>query len=162
VDAVYGDALWIDAAGRYLRAKREMDFSRFVLLFDHNYIPQPSMFWRRSLYEAVGGLDERFELAMDADLWERFSTRTRIAHLPVYLSCMRWYETQKTRARRADALRENALLRARESYPLRASALRLCARALRLGAKLRAGGYAARVPDAHLDWLRRVAPPVAA
>jgi glycosyltransferase involved in cell wall biosynthesis len=159
VDALYGDALWIDAEGRYLRPKREMDFSRFVLLYDHNYIPQPSMFWRRSLYEAVGGLDPRFELAMDADLWERFSARTRIVHLPVYLSCMRWYASQKTRARRADALRENAKLRERQRYPLRASALQLCARALRIGAKLRAGGYAASVPPAHLGWLRRISAP---
>jgi glycosyltransferase involved in cell wall biosynthesis len=162
VAALYGDALWIDAEGRFLRPKREIDFNRFVLLYDHNYIPQPSMFWRRSLYEAVGGLDERFELAMDADLWERFSARTRIAHLPAYLSCMRYYADQKTRARRDDALRENALIRAREPLPMRGSALRLCARALRVGAKLRAGGYAAPVPDAHLDWLRRIAAPRAA
>ena len=79
VAAAYGDALWIDAGGRLLRPKREIDFSRFVLLHDHNYIPQPSMFWRRSLYDAVGGLDARFDLAMDADLWERFSASTRIA-----------------------------------------------------------------------------------
>lgn len=159
VNAVYGDALWIDAGGRLLRPKREIEFNRFVLLYDHNYIPQPSMFWRRSLYEAVGGLDARFELAMDADLWERFSARTRIVHLPVYLSCMRHYPKQKTRARRADALRENALIRAREPFPLRSSALRLCARALRIGAKLRAGGYGAPVPAEHREWLRRVAPP---
>jgi glycosyltransferase involved in cell wall biosynthesis len=157
VGAVYGDALWIDEAGNFLRPKREMDFSRFVLLHDHNYIPQPSMFWRRSLYEAVGGLDERFDLAMDADLWERFSTRTQIAHLPAYLSCMRFYPQQKTRARRADALREDALIRARDASG--SGARRLCARALRIAAKLRAGGYAAAVPAEHLDWLRHRATP---
>ena len=159
VHALYGDALWIDAEGRYLRPKREIDFNRFVMLYDHNYIPQPSMFWRRSLYEAVGGLDERFELAMDADLWERFSARTRIMHLPAYLSGMRYYVDWKTCAQRADALREKAQIREREPLPIRASALRLCARALRIGAKLRARGHAAPVPDAHLDWLRRRARP---
>src|ERR1700744_2763520 len=30
VAAVYGDALWIDAQGAYIRPKREMGFSRFV------------------------------------------------------------------------------------------------------------------------------------
>jgi glycosyltransferase involved in cell wall biosynthesis len=159
VDAVYGDALWIDAEGRFLRPKREIGFSRFVLLHDHNYIPQPSMFWRRSLYEAVGGLDARFELAMDADLWERFSARARIEHMPAYLSCMRWYPAQKTRARRTEALAEDARIRMREAPLASARTLRLCARALRVAAKLRAGGYAARVPSAHLDWLRRNAAP---
>jgi len=166
VAAVYGDALWIDADGRFLRPKRESGFNRFVLLHDHNYIPQPSMFWRRSLYEAVGGLDARFELAMDADLWERFSARTRIVHIPVYLSCMRYYAAQKTRARRADALRECTAIRARDRRGAapgsRGLALRLAARCLRIAEKLRAGGYAPRVPAEHLDWLRRAAAPQSA
>jgi glycosyltransferase involved in cell wall biosynthesis len=157
VAAVYGDALWIDGEGRFLRPKREMAFSRFVLLHDHNYIPQPSMFWRRSLYEAVGGLDARFDLAMDADLWERFSAHGRIAHIPVYLSCMRYYPNQKTRARRGDALREDAAIRARDTARGHRPDLRLVARAMRVAAKLRAGGYAAAVPNEHLQWLQRVA-----
>jgi glycosyltransferase involved in cell wall biosynthesis len=158
VSAVYGDALWIDGEGRFLRPKREMSFSRFVLLHDHNYIPQPSMFWRRDLYEAVGGLDARFDLAMDADLWERFSARARIDHIPAYLSCMRFYPDQKTRSRRNDALREDAVIRARDARRLSGRALRLCARAFRVAAKLRAGGYTPRVPAEHLDWLRHMAP----
>lgn len=153
ISAVYGDALWIDGEGRFLRPKREMAFSRFVLLHDHNYIPQPSMFWRRSLYDAVGGLDARFDLAMDADLWERFSAHTTIAHLPAYLSCMRYYPNQKTRSRRNDALREDAAIRARAGARL--AGLRLLARAWRVAAKLRAGGYASAVPTEHLHWLQR-------
>lgn len=158
VMAAYGDALWIDAEGRFLRPKKEMNFSRFVLLHDHNYIPQPSMFWRRSLYQAVGGLDPRFELAMDSDLWARFSALTRIAHIPGYLSCMRFYTQQKTRARRGEALCEDSIIRVRATRraapPRRRLALRLAARALRIVAKLRAGGYAAAVPREHLRWLQ--------
>ena len=162
VDALYGDALWIGADGHLLRPKRESGFNRFVLLHDHNYIPQPSMFWRRSLYEAVGGLDARFDLAMDADLWERFSTRTRIAHLRRYLSCMRFHAQQKTRARRPDALREDAIIRARAAGRAPRPLLRLAARGLRIANKLLAGGYTAAVPAEHLEWLRRWAAPRAA
>src|SRR5262245_18779468 len=112
--AAYGDALWIDGAGRFLRPKKEMDFSRFVFLHDHNYVPQPSMFWRSTLYEAVSGLDPEFDLAMDADLWERFSERTRIGHIPAYLSCMRFYPQQKTRSRKTEGRREDGIIRARD------------------------------------------------
>ena len=161
VMAVYGDALWIDADGRLLRPKKEMAFNRFVLLHDHNYIPQPSMFWRRSLYEAVRGLDPRFDLAMDADLWERFSARTRIAHMPRYLSCMRFYPEQKTRSRRAEGRREDGAIRQRDaaSAPraFTAAALRIMARCLRVGAKAAAGGYTARVPTEQLAWLEQCA-----
>ena len=161
VMAVYGDALWIDAEGRLLRPKKEMAFNRFVMLYDHNYIPQPSMFWRRSLYEAVRGLDPRFDLAMDADLWERFSARTRIAHMPRYLSCMRFYPEQKTRSRRAEGRREDGAIRQRDaaSAPraFTAAALRIMARCLRVGAKAAAGGYTARVPKEQLAWLEQCA-----
>lgn len=158
VDAVYGDSLWIDAEGNYLRPKKEIGFNRFVLLFDHNYISQPSMFWRRRLYERVGGLDPRFNLAMDNDLWERFSRHGKIGHIPAYLSCMRYYPEQKTRALRGKGTIEDAEIRSRS--PLAASALlrpalRPAARALRIISKLVAGGYTARPPVAIVEALER-------
>jgi glycosyltransferase involved in cell wall biosynthesis len=73
VEWVFGDALWIDAQGKALRAKKEMQWSSAVFLFDHNYLAQPSVFWRRGLFERAGGLDDRWNLAMDADLWLRFA-----------------------------------------------------------------------------------------
>lgn len=149
VYAVYGDSLWIDGAGRYLRPKKEMDFKRFAFLFDHNYISQPSMFWRRSLYEMVGGLDPRFNLAMDADLWERFSRHTKIAHVPVYLSCMRYYPEQKTRAMRPKSLSEYNEIRSRSNIaiPQLWPVLRVPARAQRFLFKLLSGGYSANPPS---------------
>lgn len=159
--AVYGDALWIDAGGRLLRPKREIAFNRFVFLHDHNYVPQPSMFWRRELYQAVGGLDPAFDLAMDADLWERFSRRARIEHIARYLSCMRFYPEQKTRSRRAGQALEDACIRRRARHgpqgALGERLLRLTARCLRVAGKAAAGGYGARVPRGHVQWLERCA-----
>jgi glycosyltransferase involved in cell wall biosynthesis len=157
VAAVYGDALWIDEAGRLLRPKKEIGFNRFVFRYAHNYIPQPSMFWRRKLYAAVGGLDPRFDVAMDGDLWDRFATHTRIEHLPRFLSCMRFYASQKTRALRSRARAEDADVRYRAAtslgrhltYPLKHAA----ARTLRCVLKLAAGSYGASVPEEHLTWL---------
>jgi glycosyltransferase involved in cell wall biosynthesis len=155
--AVYGDSLWIDSEGRFLRAKKEMPFNRFVFLYDHNYIPQPSMFWRRSLYEETGGLDTRFNLAMDNDLWERFSERTRISYIPQYLSCMRFYPEQKTRCMRTEGRFEDSLIRHRHPphrqtrlvYPL----LHVVAKLTRVAMKGMAGGYGADVPVEYLQWL---------
>jgi glycosyltransferase involved in cell wall biosynthesis len=157
IEAVYGDALWIDAEGAFLRPKKEIDFSRFVYLFDHNYIAQPAMFWRRGLYERVGGLDARFNLAMDNDLWERFSRQTRIAHLPDYLACMRYYPAQKTRALHKHAQAEDARIRSRSPLakaPL-LPLLRLLARGQRIASKLWQGGYDAEAPEALIAALER-------
>ncbi|HYG32610.1 MAG TPA: glycosyltransferase family 2 protein [Methylophilaceae bacterium] len=157
VDAVYGDSLWIDGDGNFIRPKKEMGFRRLAFLFDHNYISQPSMFWRRSLYEKVGGLDARFNLAMDADLWERFSQHTKIAHIPAYLSCMRYYPEQKTRAMHGRSLEEYDEIRSRASIPMRAlwPVLRIVGRAERVLCKLATGGYSARVPEKLIAALQR-------
>lgn len=155
--AVYGDALWIDVAGRLLRPKKEMHFSRFVLRHDHNYIPQPSMFWRSRLYASVRGLDARFDLAMDADLWDRFSAVTRIEHIPRYLSCMRRYEQQKTRSRRREGRVEDGIIRWRgrpAAHRARWPWLyRMAARCVRVASRIRAGCYWARVPADLRAWL---------
>lgn len=161
VVATYGDALWIDDRGRFLRPKREMGFNRFVFLHDHNYVPQPSMFWRREAYEAVGGLDPAFDLAMDADLWERFSRQGRVGHMRRYLSCMRFYPEQKTRSRRDDSTLEHRLIGRRDGGRPRGAltqgALHVAARCLRVASKALAGGYGARVPQEHLAWLEQCA-----
>lgn len=157
VDAVYGDALWIDDAGHYLRPKKEMDFHRFAFLFDHNYIPQPSMFWRKRLYDEVGGLDARFNLAMDADLWERFSRHTKITHLPVYLSCMRYYPAQKTRAMRPQGEMEYNKIRQRSAFHQASWQpwLYWLAKAQRMLCKLAAGGYLAKPSASVIAALKR-------
>jgi glycosyltransferase involved in cell wall biosynthesis len=157
VDAVYGDALWIDRSGKLIRPKKEIPFSRFMLRFDHNYVPQPSMFWRRSLFDKVGGLDPRFSLAMDSDLWDRFSQATRIAHIPAFLSCMRFYPEQKTRALRPTAQVEDSEIRNRSRWagsPL-GGGLRRVARAQRCLTKLMAGAYSRNVPTEIVQNLER-------
>jgi glycosyltransferase involved in cell wall biosynthesis len=157
IDAVYGDALWIDRSGSLIRPKKEIGFSRFMLRFDHNYVPQPSMFWRRRLFDKVGGLDSRFNLAMDSDLWDRFSQVTRIAHVPAYLSCMRFYPEQKARALRPEALAEDGEIRSRSRWAASpfGSGLRLAARAQRCLTKLAVGGYRSAVPADVVSSLER-------
>ena len=146
VDAVYGDSLWIDSTGRYLRPKKEIGFNRFAFLFDHNYISQPSMFWRKRLYDKVNGLDASFNLAMDADLWERFSRHTKIAHIPQYISCMRYYPEQKTRALKPKGLLEDRKIRQRSGVALSTlhPILSPLAKSVRIVMKILAGGYRAK------------------
>jgi glycosyltransferase involved in cell wall biosynthesis len=158
-DWVYGDAIWIDGTGQPIRTKREMGWNRHVFLFDHNYLAQPSVFWRRRLYDAAGGLDRSFNLAMDSDLWLRFSRIAKPHHLARYLSCMRFYPEQKTRALKPNGMREDELLRRREAPTLAKlprAPMHLLARAQRFAAKAVNGGYTATVPAHLLPWLRQM------
>jgi len=144
VQFVYGDALWIDTEGRILKPKKEIPFNRFIWLYDYNYIPQPSAFWRRELYEVVGGLDPRFDLAMDADLWIRFAERTRPVHVRRIWSRMRLYPEQKNQRLRAISDNEDEIIRSRylpkePSWQRRVK--KNLAKGLRVGWKLLGGCY---------------------
>lgn len=141
---VYGDSTWIDAEGRPFKPKREHRWSRFVWMYDHNFIPQPSAFWRSDLYHEVGGLDRQFDLAMDADLWIRFADATHPRHVRRPWSRMRFYPDQKNTRLRAASGAEGRAIRARYVLPRsrpRAKLRRTTARVLRVGLKVLAGGY---------------------
>lgn len=141
---LYGDSIWIDRDGHPLRPKNEIPFNRFIWTYDYNYFPQPSTFWRRDLYEQVGGLDVQFNLALDSDLWAKFATVTRPRHIPRVLSRMRFYPEQKNQRLRADSNREDWIIRQRYvgDVSLRTRRInKLIAKALRIVWKLGTGCY---------------------
>lgn len=144
VQFIYGDALWIDTEGKVLKPKKEIPFNWFIWLYDHNYIPQPSAFWRRELYEAVGGLDPRFDLAMDADLWARFAERTKPVHIRRIWSRMRLYPEQKNQRLRALSNQEDEIIRKRyivDGFPFQRRLKRVAAKVARVSWKLLWGCY---------------------
>lgn len=53
------------------------------------YLQQESMFWRRSLWDRVGGLDLRYSLAADFDLWTRFAMHADLIPVDVPLAAFR-------------------------------------------------------------------------
>ena len=65
VEVVYGDVVEIDEAGGILRAVRTPNFNRLALLARGISVPQPTTFFRRRVYEQVGGLDETLNWNMD-------------------------------------------------------------------------------------------------
>jgi GT2 family glycosyltransferase len=51
------------------------------LLAHPTNLAQPATFFRASTYREIGGLDRRFDLAMDVDLWLRLAKQGRIVFL---------------------------------------------------------------------------------
>lgn len=98
VDVVYGHRVLID--------ENDLDIGRWVLPQHNNavlswadYIPQETLFWRRSLWEKVGGIDESFKFAMDWDLILRFrDAGAKFKRLPKFIGAFRIHPSQKTSA----------------------------------------------------------------
>lgn len=97
VDVVYGNRLIINEEGqeigRWILPKHNSELLSWV-----DYIPQETLFWRRSIWDKIGGhLDESFQFAMDWDLLVRFrDAGAQFAHLPWFLGAFRVHQSQKT------------------------------------------------------------------
>jgi glycosyltransferase involved in cell wall biosynthesis len=100
---VFGECRYVDQGGALvfehsgaITARPPLGLAEWVTCWKRYPAPQPSVFWRRSLQEAVGSLDESFRYAMDYDLFLRFAERARFTHIPRALSTFRLHEASKT------------------------------------------------------------------
>jgi GT2 family glycosyltransferase len=146
VDVLYAHRIIIDEdgqeVGRWILPPHDGEAIR-----NFDYVPQETLFWRKSLYEAVGGINQSFHFAMDWDLLLRFiQVGARFRRVPYFLACFRVHNKQKTHTlSELVGKHEKARLMAREhpagrnskrvqelqdSYRLRSS---LCATLLKCG-----------------------------
>jgi glycosyltransferase involved in cell wall biosynthesis len=97
VALVYGNADYIDARGNLIAPCAHIEpFNYRRLLYYSDYIVQPAAFFRRSTFEAAGGLDASLNWTMDYDLWLKIARRFKIAYLPQLLAHYRWLDNNKT------------------------------------------------------------------
>ena len=103
VDVVYGDRIIIDENGLEIGRWMLPPYSGKLLSWI-DYVPQETLFWRRSVWERIGGkLDANFQFAMDWDLLIRFrDCGARIAHMPRFIGAFRVHPAQKTSAQIKD------------------------------------------------------------
>ncbi|HEY1759321.1 MAG TPA: glycosyltransferase family 2 protein [Bryobacteraceae bacterium] len=113
ISVLYGNRILIDESGlevgRWILPKHDSGILRWV-----DFIPQETLFWRRSLWNQVGGgIDESLHFAIDWDLLLRFQTAgARFAHVPHFLGAFRVHPQQKTSAQMdSTGAREVAALR---------------------------------------------------
>jgi hypothetical protein len=110
VAVVYGDAQYIDSQGSLIGSCAHIEpFNLNRLRYYSDFIVQPAAFFRRSAYEAVGGLDTSLHYGMDYDLWLKLAERFKIAYLPILLANYRWLTDNKTATggfRRLDEIAE--------------------------------------------------------
>jgi glycosyltransferase involved in cell wall biosynthesis len=97
LDVLYGDYVITDAQGHPLQVKQEIPFDRNIMLFGVNIIGQPASFFRRSLVDRIGRLDESYHYLMDLEFWARASRMgAKFRHVRRVLATYRWHEASKT------------------------------------------------------------------
>jgi glycosyltransferase involved in cell wall biosynthesis len=112
IDLVYGDANHIDEDDHVIEAYRteEMDFSR---LLDTCYFCQPAVFFRKSVIDRFGPLNQKLHFCMDYEYWVRLAAAgAKFRHVPQMLAGSRLYAETKTMGSRVKVHAEiNDMLR---------------------------------------------------
>jgi len=96
VDVVYGHRAIVDAydgeVGRWVLPPHDADVLRYA-----DFVPQETLFWRRRIWDTVGGIDPRLQFALDWDLLLRFQAAgAKIARMDRFLGAFRIHRRQKT------------------------------------------------------------------
>jgi GT2 family glycosyltransferase len=102
VDVIYGHRVVVNEASqeiaRWFLPKHDPEVLRL-----NDFVPQETLFWRRRIWDKVGGIDTSFKFAMDWDLLLRFQAAgATIVRVPYFLACFRVHTAQKTSARMHD------------------------------------------------------------
>lgn len=117
VDIVYGNCGYINEDDVLFRIKKAPPFSK-KRLTRKDFIFQPSVFFRRQVYEVIGPLDERYHYCMDYEYWLRMAENDMIFyHEPTVLSHMRFHDEAKSVSAIPMALAEEKIMKLRYGYP---------------------------------------------
>lgn len=102
-DIVFGGVDWIDENGNITGHHRgqihsfEDALNIYEVWWRKKQWVQPEVFFRRSLYEAVGGFNEEFSLAFDFDFWLRIlKLRPKVVTIPDTVVRFRIHSKQRS------------------------------------------------------------------
>ncbi len=95
-DALTGHYVRIDAESRILSQHRFPAESARMARWGVIHVSQQTCFFRKSLYDRLGGLDLSLHCVMDTELWIRmFDAGSTWGYVPAYLAGFRIHETAK-------------------------------------------------------------------
>ena len=95
---VYGDMLAVDENGQTINTLKYKQLT-LVDLLCFQIIGQPSVFFRREVYEKIGGLDTTFHFLLDHQYWIRIAQQGKIIHIPQTWAAARYHAAAKNRAK---------------------------------------------------------------
>lgn len=83
---------------KYITEYKNRKLMRFSLnqLLIENCISQPSTFWRKSVMDDIGYIDEGLHYSMDQEYWARIASKHKLYVIPQYLAEFRFTSDTKT------------------------------------------------------------------
>ena len=107
---VYGNCRIVDETGQQIGRLSAPPFNLRRMISRGEYVPQPTVFWRRSAASVVGELDASLHYAMDYDYFIRLGKRSPGHRLDAELACFRLQPASKTISTNEEKFWREALL----------------------------------------------------
>lgn len=96
-DMIFGDDFHIDENSQVLGYSRaNVSDLKSAMLFGGWTLLQDASFWRREIYDKVGGIDRNLQYAADYDLFLRIAQAARYSYVPLAFSAFRRHAGQKS------------------------------------------------------------------
>jgi glycosyltransferase involved in cell wall biosynthesis len=111
VGVFVGEGQMVNRAGHVIYYKRpgQLTFDEICHWLDGGDFMQPSCFFRRSVWEAAGPLDETIHIALDVDLWLRMARVGKFRAIHRLLSTSLAHANAKTQAYRNEMVVDAAI-----------------------------------------------------
>jgi glycosyltransferase involved in cell wall biosynthesis len=123
-DMIFGDDFYIDEDGRVISLSRgHVRNLRAAMLYGGWTPLQDACFWRRSIYDQVGGIDAGLRYAADYDLFLRIALAGETSYVPKAFSAFRRHPDQKSILESAGYRRERSERRSAHLRRISASAI---------------------------------------
>lgn len=106
----HGDVVRIDAEGTRIGTTRSMNIDYETMRRGDGRTVQPGSFYRSWAVREVGGLDSKFHLLMDVDLWIRLLSKGPAVRIPEELAQFRVHAAAKSSAAPSRYYRETLRL----------------------------------------------------
>jgi glycosyltransferase involved in cell wall biosynthesis len=124
-DLIFGDDLYIDEKGKVLQVTNGQTDELANMMLYGGWTPlQDACYWRRSLYEKVGGIDPDQRYAADYDLFLRMSLSGVCRNVPSVFSAFRRHTGQTSNLHAVGYRNERERCRQRELRRLNIGVLR--------------------------------------
>ncbi|MDD5056761.1 MAG: glycosyltransferase family 2 protein [Sideroxydans sp.] len=114
-EMIFGDDLYFDDKGVVVRTTNGHADNLANLMLYGGWTPlQDACFWKRTLYERIGGIDSTLKYAADYDLFLRMSLHGKCQYVSAIFSAFRQHEGQTSIKHVKGYKRERMLCRYRE------------------------------------------------
>ena len=95
VDMVHGNIDFVDEHGKFMKNVKTGDFTLQQLLVT-NRVSQPSVFFKRKIFDQIGYLNESLHYIMDYDFWIKVARMSAIGHTGFTIAQFRLHGESKT------------------------------------------------------------------